>query len=1075
MIEGYPLSPQQERLFSFKKNHGHYIDWIWSQVEIKGKIDFETFEAVIKKIVNENEIFRTNFYHPPEIEFPLQVIADYDDPYIQFSDLTHLNAQEQTTKLNDYLEFKKSELIDLEHNSLLEFHLFQTSFQEYILLILLPTLCSDRATLQALINEIANFYQNYNKLIEQQPLQYADLAEWQNSLLEDEETKSGREYWCNQDFSSLFNERIYEGKDISLTEFIPQSVDLELNQSDLNKINWITENKNISLKALLLSCWQVLLWRMSRSSESESVIGVKFDGRKYDEIQSVFGLFSKFLPIKNCLQENLPFNTLLEETNIALHEAYQWQEYFVWKDITLSHSSSSDHHQETTPFFFYCFDYSELFEDIKATNLNFKISEQYICLEPFKLKLTCLNLKSSETLKIKLHYNSKLFKSDDANTLIKQFHTLLKSVLQNPQLAIGEQEIITADQHHQLLVNFNQTQTNLPLNQCIHHLFEQQVKRFPDKTAIVFNNEQITFSQLNTQANKLAYHLQQLGISPEVPVGLYMNSSLEMIIGLLGIMKAGGTYVPLDPSLPTENLNVRIQDTGIFVVVTEQSSLPNLAGLNVKVVCLDQEFSQVDSPYQNPNSQVTSKNLAYLLYTSGSTGKPKGVAVEHRQLLNYLYGISKKLNLQNSLNFVTVSTFAADLSNTVIFSALCMGGCLHIISGQKTYDPDFLNNYFENNNIDCLKIVPSHLIALLRASSFSSFLPNKYLILGGETLSTNLFKTLQTKVPNNCQIINHYGPTETTVGVLTNILPKNMNNISETVPLGFPIANSRVYILNNYLKPVPPEVSGEIYIGGNNLTRGYLNYPDITAEKFIPDPFSQERGARLYKTGDQARHTKNGYIEYLGRIDNQVKIRGYRIELGEIEATLTSYPNLQQAVVDVYQDISDKNENKLIAYLVGDKNIDVNDLRQFLQNKLPGFMMPSNFVFMEKIPLKANGKIDRGLLPEPDSMRPQVAEFIAPRTEAEEVIVNIWQEVLGINKIGVYDNFFELGGHSLLAIQVISRLRQDFQLDLSINQLFDNPTIDSLITVITESWGEREIVEEIAKTIQTVNNYFQET
>ncbi|HEY9813069.1 MAG TPA: amino acid adenylation domain-containing protein, partial [Candidatus Sericytochromatia bacterium] len=450
---------------------------------------------------------------------------------------------------------------------------------------------------------------------------------------------------------------------------------------------------------------------------------------------------------------------------------------------------------------------------------------------------------------------------------------------------------------------------------------------------------------------------------------------------------------------------------------------------------------------------VTSENLAYVIYTSGSTGKPKGVAIEHQQLLNYLDGILERLNLPAGASFATVSTIAADLGNTAIFPALCTGGCLHIVAKERASDPEALATYFNHHPIDCLKIVPSHLEALLTSSQFNSILPRQKLILGGEAAPWKLIEKIQQLAPE-CTIINHYGPTEATVGVLTYTLGKDSDHRqSATVPLGRPIANTQIYLLDKHLQPVPIGVKGELYIGGASVARGYLNRPELTREKFITNPFiNNPKSNRIYKTGDLARYLANGNIEFLGRADNQVKVRGYRIELEEIAAVLSQHPDVSQAVVIQREDIP--GDKRLVAYIVANletlhtKSLQnsTSYLRDFLKAKLPDYMIPSAFVVLKSLPLTANGKIDRQALPAPAQNEKQA--FVAPRTPIEEVLAGIWAELLSLQRVSVEDNFFELGGHSLLMTQLVVRVRDTFEIDLPLSVLFETPTIAGLAASI---------------------------
>jgi amino acid adenylation domain-containing protein len=559
---------------------------------------------------------------------------------------------------------------------------------------------------------------------------------------------------------------------------------------------------------------------------------------------------------------------------------------------------------------------------------------------------------------------------------------------------------------------------------------------------------------LNRKANQLAHYLQQQGVGPGMLVGLCVERSLEMVVGLLGILKAGGAYVPMDPTYPVERLAFMLEDTQAPVLVTQQSLMAGQSEHKALVICMDGDWNAIARmSEENMVSRVTADNLVYVIYTSGSTGRPKGVAVEHRQLLNYLNGILQRLELPAGSSFATVSTLATDLGNTAIFPSLCTGGCLHVLSRERTTDAHALVDYFQSHPIDCLKITPSHLAALQALSQTKPIMPLRRLIIGGESSSCEWVNKLQALAPD-CTIFNHYGPTETTVGVLTYRVKREQeqDKRSYTVtPLGRPIANTQIYLLDQYRCPVPIGVPGEVYIGGASVARGYLNRPELTAEKFIPDPFSAKSGSRLYKTGDLARYLSDGNIEFLGRIDDQIKLRGFRIELGEIEEVLRQHPDVRSAAVIVREETLD---NKyLVAYVVVDQqqSSTLSSIQSSLKEKLPTYMIPSCFVMLDALPLTPSGKIDRRALPAPDTSSRIVEEiFVAPTLTEHYQLIQIWEELLDARPIGIRDNFFLLGGHSLVAARLVARIQEVFGKKISLATLFASPTIEQLAKALQQ-------------------------
>ncbi len=583
--------------------------------------------------------------------------------------------------------------------------------------------------------------------------------------------------------------------------------------------------------------------------------------------------------------------------------------------------------------------------------------------------------------------------------------------------------------------------------QSIVEVFENQASDTPQAIAVVFEDQHLTYNELNIQANELAYSLRALGIGPETLVAICTERSVELIVGVMGILKSGAAYVPLDPHFPEERLLMILEETKAKALVTQRHLGSRFPASMINTIYLDgEEKSVINSRRENPPNPVKPENLVYVMFTSGSTGKPKGVAIEHRQLLNYVNAILYRLSISTPSRFATVSSFATDLGNTAIFPALCSGGSVYLISRERASDAKSLADYFRTNPVDYLKIVPSHLSALLLSQN-AHILPQKGLILGGEVCHWDLIERIR-KLNPDCTIFNHYGPTETTVGVTTYRI-KNSDNkaTSSTVPIGIPLSNTQVYLLDLKMQPVPDGETGEIYIGGAGVARGYLNHSDPTDRKFVENPFVGGQQERLYRTGDKARQLKDGSLEFLGRTDFQVKIRGFRIELGEIESSLRQLSWIREATVIAWEDMT--GDKRLVAYAVleGKSKIKTDRIRKALSRTLPDYMIPTTFVFLDAFPLNASGKIDRKALPIPELDRSILAsDFVAPRNATEETLADIWAQVIGLERVGINDNFFELGGDSILGIQITSKANQ-IGLTLTPDQLFNFPTIAQLAEI----------------------------
>lgn len=1054
ITKGFRLAPQQKRILSLQQDSSAYC--IQGAVLLEGNLQPEILKDALQKVVNQQEILRTTFRHFPGMKTPVMVIANSSSLSWHTINLSDLKSEEQEAKIESLFLEQRHQDFDLEQGSIWRSLLLKISATKHVLIVTLPSLCGDAWTLKNLVAEISKTYSAclQGEEVSEPVVQYVQFSEWQNQLLEDDDAEAGKEYWKQQDFSNANSLKLpFESKSWQQSKFEPSCLSVTLGSDVLGKIEALGQQYDTSASVVLLTCWQILLWRVT--GLSDIIVGTIYDRREgeYEPLHNVLGLLATWLPIKVNVVPDLRFTEALELVKKAMGNAEEWQDYFCGDDDKITAQIG--------------FEWVEGSEKWSSAGVSFSLYKQYTCIEPFKVKLTCIG--SNNSLSLDVYYDTNWFSADAIQHLSRQLQTLLTNAINNPEALISHLEILTPSDRQQLLVELNRTQIDYPLDQCIHQRFEEQVEKTPNTIAVVFEDQQLTYSELNARANQLAHYLQKRGVEPEVLVGLCVERSVEMIVGLLGILKAGGAYLPLDTALPTSGLEFRLQDAQTKVLLTQKPLVKNLPEYVAQVVCLDSDWEAIaKEDSENPSSKVRPEHLVYTIYTSGSTGKPKGVAIEHRQLLNYLYGIQDILNLPAGTNFANVSTLAADLGNTVIFPSLCSGGCLHMLSSERLADAPALADYFQRHPIDCLKIVPSHLIALLASSPSPSILPRQLLILGGEAASWQLIQQIQQQAPE-CQILNHYGPTEATVGTLTYRIQKGQTGYGlETVPLGRPLANTQVYVLDEQLQPLPLGVQGELYIGGAGLARGYLNRPEQTAERFIANPFLSESEARLYKTGDLVRYLPDGNLEFIGRVDHQVKVRGFRIELGEIEAVLSQHPKVEQAVVSVQED--ELNDKRLVAYVVPNREQtpNVSDLRNFLREKLPEYMIPSAFVLLKALPLTANGKVDRKALPAPDSLRPELeATYVPPRTEVEQTIAGIWQDMLDLEKVGIHDNFFDLGGHSLLLIQVHSQLQKLLNRDISITDLFEYPTISSLTKYLSQEQDEIPSFEENNKRAES--------
>jgi len=643
---------------------------------------------------------------------------------------------------------------------------------------------------------------------------------------------------------------------------------------------------------------------------------------------------------------------------------------------------------------------------------------------------------------------------------------------------VAEIRTLSAEEREQIVKEFNRTDEDFPLHLCFHELFEEQVERTPERTALVLGDHRFTYRELNARANKLARYLREQGLAASTPVGLFLRRSDEMIITLLGILKAGGAYVALHPDLPKARLEQQLATVKPPLLITQEVLLDRLPEISCQVICLEQEQNAIaHERATNLERRATPTDLIYVIFTSGSTGVPKAVATRHENVVNYTQSIMRKLNLADfdaggGLRMANVSTLSADLGNTQIFAALASGGCLHMVPDDVLLDGKLYGEYGLREKIDLLKIAPSHLRALMATGDPAKVLPPKHLVIGGESLHWDFVQQIRQSSP--CKILNHYSPTETTIGCLTFETEADSALASATavVPLGRPIANMKVYVLDQDLQPVPLGVPGDLYIGGRGVSNGYLGRPDLTAEKFMADPLNPVSGLRFYRSGDRARFLPGGIIEFLGREDNQVKVRGFRVELGEVEAVLSRHPAIEQAVV-VFKDFSNGNQ-QLVAFTIAKGKPADGELREFMLRYVPDYMVPSQFLQVDAFPLNANGKADRPVLAERIPAVASASAGFNGMDAVQQKIAEVWCTVLQRSEVGLHDNFFELGGHSLLATQIIARLRSAFDVPVPLRAIFEAPTVAGLAEIIQRHSAEAAEQEDIARILSEVEGLSEE-
>jgi amino acid adenylation domain-containing protein len=1049
-IQGFRLSPQQRHVWQLQQT-GDLAYRVWTAVSIDGPLEIDALEAAVQAVVTQHEILRTTFHHISGMEYPLQVIDDDYNCEVQLVDLTNLPGPEQDTAIEALFHEASCLPFDYERAPLLRLSLAQSAATKNLLVISLPALCADAAGIAALVVEIARAYVSQFVIEGELPesLQYADVSEILNDLLESSETAAGRDYWRKNNFESavLLKLPFAEGPG-TRESFEPGFVGSAIDEDLAGRLEDLAVASGFSLQEYLQASWNILLWKLT--GETNVTVSVAYAGRTYEGLDRAPGLFARYLPLSCHLEGDFQVRDILNQVRQSAREANEWQEYFTWDnesgprfDKTLNAQSAS-----------LSFEFVDRIAPLQLAQLRWIVKRQEGCTDRFKIKLRCLATGGPGNLRTELHYDGTQYPRENIAALSRQYHSLLSSVVQNPNLPLDQLEILDDPERQRLLVEYNQTARDFGAPHCLHQLFEAQVERAPEAIALISDqdDEQLSYAELNIRSNRLAHLLISFGIVPESRVALLLERSTDMLVSILATLKAGAAYLPLDPDYPATRLLFMLSDASPRLVITDSRiAQTHSATLRSHTVLTVDTLAELlaTQPDTNPSIDISTESLAYVIYTSGSTGKPKGVAVEHRSIANRLLWMQDEFPLHSTDRVLQKTAISFDASIWEMFVPLMSGALVVLARAGGQRDTAYLLEVMERTGVTVLQMVPSILGVLLSEKGLSERCGKlRRVYSGGEALTWEMQEKFYSAMGGEVELINLYGPTEASIDATSYLCERALPQNGQTVSIGSPIANLQVYILNAGLKPITQGLAGELYIGGAGLARGYLNRPDVTAERFIPHPFGGAEGERLYRTGDLARYLPDGQVEFLGRRDQQVKVRGFRIEIGEIETALTAHPAVGQSVVTVREDVP--GEKRLIAYLVTPETveIDAGEWRAYLKESLPDYMIPSAFVTLDALPLLISGKLDRASLPAPDQTRPLTqAKFVAPETPVEVTLAEIWMEVLRLPQVGVYDNFFDLGGDSIRSIQVKAQARQK-GLDFSIDQLFQHQTIHELVQVL---------------------------
>ncbi|HVO62723.1 MAG TPA: amino acid adenylation domain-containing protein [Terriglobales bacterium] len=1046
-----PLSFAQELMWLLD----HLIDTsayhVPRALRIRGPLNVEALEYALNRIVARHDILRTTYR---EVDGrPLQFIADSAALALEHVDLRGLEPQEREKSAIDMLVEEGRHKFDLANDRMLRALLLRMGQQDHILLLLSHHIASDGQSKAALFRELKAFYvaycSNMTAQLPELPIQYADFATWQREWMQGEVLQKHLEYWKSQlagapTLLELPTDRPRPARQ----SFEGARQFLRCPDDMLESFQALSRTEGSTLFMTMLAAFGTLLYRWS--GNEDMLIGTPVSGRNRTELEPLIGYFSNSVVLRLALHGDPTFRELMRRVKDLSLAAYSHQDLPFEKLVV---ELQPDRDLSYSPMYQVMFSVGEQ-KDLGLDLPGLEITPIIIDRKIAKFDMTLGMTEFHNDLMCNIEYCSALFEASTMERLANYFQNLLQGIMRNPEQRISALPMLSDAQRREMIFQWNSTYRDYPSNVFVHDLVEQHASQTPDATAVVYEDKQLTYRQLNERSNQLARYLKRRGVGPEIRVAICMERSLDMIVGVLAIMKAGGAYVPLDAMYARERLLIILQDAECPMLLTHNNLRQTITPTAAEIIALDSDWGTIsEESKDNLQHEITPETLAYVVYTSGSTGIPKGVMINHGSLINQYYAYRESYDLSRpGESWLYMANFSFDVFSSDLTRSLCSGGKMVICPMELLLDPAGLYDLMLRETVECAEFVP----AVLRALTGYLQDTNKkldfmrLLICSSDAWTMAEYRAVLALRGPQTRVINAYGVTEATIDS-TYFEPEHPESIQGNgfVPIGRPFANTQAYVLDQHMEPSPIGCPGVLYLGGAGVARGYLKRPELNAERFVPDPFTDRAHARLYNTGDAARYRPDGNIEFLGRTDNQVKIRGFRIELGEVEATIAKYNGVQQAVV-IARELS-PGQLGLVAYVVpaSGTTFDIAGLRVFLKGKLPAYMLPSAVELIDKIPLTANRKLDRKALPAPQQKSADLVQhFVPTSTDTEKKLESIWSEVLHLSPIGTLDNFFALGGHSLMAIQVISRIRKLFGVELPLRALFENPTIAELAPVV---------------------------
>jgi amino acid adenylation domain-containing protein/non-ribosomal peptide synthase protein (TIGR01720 family) len=1051
-----PLSFAQQRLwFLDQLEAGTATAYnVPAALRLTGLLNIDALSRSLTEIVRRHEVLRTTFSVIDEQ--PVQVIAEpSSSSLLRVVELSELTEDEREREVRRLTSEEAQTPFDLEAGPLLRAKLLRLSDSEHVALFTMHHIVCDAWSLGILVREVASLYEAFShdqaSPLPELAVQYADFAAWQQEWLSGEVLESELAYWKTKlggDLPSL--ELPADRPRPPIPTRRGRTQDFVVPETVSAGLKHLSREEGMTLYMTLLAAFNILLHRYT--NQADIIVGTPVANRSHEELEPLIGFFANNLVLRTDLSGDPTFHELLLRVREVALGAYAHED-LPFEKLVAELQPARD--MSRAPLFNVVFTLQNAPQETLELS-GLRIIREGTGNHETKFDLVFNLLEVGGQIEGSVEYNTDLFDDGTISRLLDHFQVLLQGVVHDPGLRLSELPLMSEEELHQALIEFNDTRTDGARDTCLHQLFERQAALTPTATALTLNSLGLSYGELNVRANQLARYLLASGVEHGAPVGISLEHSFETFVALLGVLKTGATYAPLEPAHPLQKLRRTLASAQVTTLITQQHLKERLALLlpeaaATQILCLDSEWELVSSyPSEDLPPQANSSDAAYVLYTSGSTGEPKGVVVTHASVVNYVtWAREMYMPEHHAISCAFHSSLAFDLTVTSVFAPL-IGGHRIVIYPRKGANDVPLLDVCDDNQVEVVKLTPSHLALIKTRNNSESRI--RRLIVGGEALTTDLARAITESFGGQVEIYNEYGPTEATVGCMIHRYSPE-RDLRVGVPIGRPAANTQIYLLDEQLHPVAGGVRGELYIGGAAVARGYLNRPAQTAERFVPDPFSAEPGARLYRTGDVAHRLADGTIEYVDRTDEQVKYHGHRVELGEISAALNEHPQVRDSVVVITKDSS--GADVMVAYYVSRRELEWNELRAFLAERLVIETLPTVYVHLARLPLTLNGKINKAALPVPETATPRTAEiFVAPRTQTEEMLADIWAKMLHLERVDVNENFFELGGHSLLGTQLVSRVHETFNVDLPLRTLFERPTVAALAETIEEIMRE---------------------